>query len=98
MFLQRCPHPLPKNISDIGGTSQEIKNRINFHKSCNRHAHLGKSCELAKKEHELTRNGKTCTIRWHIKEKSKSLGLETIHAAYVLAKCITYCLTKEVIY
>ena len=56
----------------IGGTSQEIKNRINFHKSCNRHPSLAKSCELAKKAHELTRNGKTYTIRWHIKEKSKS--------------------------
>ena len=56
----------------IGGTSQEIKNRINFHKSCNRHVHLGKSCELAKKAHELTSNGKTFTIRWQIKEKSKS--------------------------
>ena len=56
----------------IGGTSQEIKNRINIHKSCNRHVHLGKSCQIAKKAHELTRNGKTYAIKWHIKETSKS--------------------------
>ena len=56
----------------IGGTSQEIKSRISFHKSCTRHAHLRNSCELAKKVHELTKNGKTFTIRWQIKEKSKS--------------------------
>ena len=56
----------------IGGTSQEIKSRISIHKSCTRHAHLRNSCELAKKAHELTRNGKTFTIRWQIKEKSKS--------------------------
>ena len=56
----------------IGGTSQEIKNRINFHKSCNRHTHLEKSCELAKKVHEITRNGQTYSIRWRIREKSKS--------------------------
>ena len=56
----------------IGGTSQELKNRICFHRSCNRHSHLSKSCELAKKAHQLTQRGQNYTIKWSIKEKSRS--------------------------
>ena len=56
----------------IGGTSQELKNRISFHRSCTRHPHLSKSCELAKKAHQLTERGLNFTINWNIKEKSRS--------------------------
>ena len=56
----------------IGGTSQELKNRICFHRSCTRHLHLSKSCELAKKAHQLTERGLNYTIKWNIKEKSRS--------------------------
>ena len=54
-----------------GGTEQQLKDRVAFHRSCNLHERLEKSSELSKEIHRLRRAGETFEIKWSILEKSR---------------------------
>ena len=55
-----------------GSTEQEFKNRVAFHRSCMRHAHLSTFCELSNKEHELSGQGIDYNVTCKIVEVAKS--------------------------
>ena len=57
----------------IGATAQELKDRVAFHRSCNRNVSREKATELTKEAHRLQRNGTQYTIEWEILEKSASI-------------------------
>ena len=57
----------------IGATAQELKDRVAFHRSCNRNVSREKATELTKEAHRLQRNGTRYTIEWEILEKSASI-------------------------
>ena len=57
----------------IGATAQELKDRVAFHRSCNRSESREKATELAKEAHRLQRNGTRYTIEWEILEKANSI-------------------------
>ena len=54
----------------IGGTEQQLKDRVAFHRSCMRLEHLEKTSELSKEAHRIRRSGGNYTVKWSILEKS----------------------------
>ena len=56
----------------IGSTSQELKNRVSFHRSCMRQTNMKNFCELSKEVHKIRNNNLPYSVNWKIIEKSKS--------------------------